>query len=169
MKKILKSKLIYAIFIFFIIVGILKIIYQDVKIFLNITPSVKIGIYITRKYENQFPLKKGTYVIFHKPKKATKNREFYQDFLKEIVGVYGDDVEIIDNKVYINGEFKGDIFEKDSYGNNIRTLKAGKLELKKDEYFVMGSNPKSYDSRYWGAIKQDEILYYGTFCIPFSW
>ena len=82
MKKILKSKLIYAVFIFFIIVGILKIIYQDVKIFLNITPSVKIGIYITRKYENQFPLKKGTYVIFHKPKKATKNREFYQDFLK---------------------------------------------------------------------------------------
>lgn len=169
MKKILKLKLVYAIFIFFIIVGILKIIYQDVKIFLNITPSVKIGIYITRKYENQIPLKKGTYVIFHKPKKATKNREFYQDFLKEIVGTYGDDVEIIDNKVYINGEFKGDIFEKDSYGNSIRTLKAGKLELKKDEYFVMGTNPKSYDSRYWGAIKQDEILYYGTFCIPFSW
>lgn len=169
MKKILKSKLVYAIFIFFIIVGILKIIYQDVKIFLNITPSVKIGIYITRKYENQIPLKKGTYVIFHKPKKATKNREFYQDFLKEIVGTYGDDVEIIDNKVYINGKFKGDIFEKDSYGNSIRTLKTGKLELKKDEYFVMGTNPKSYDSRYWGAIKQDEILYYGTFCIPFSW
>lgn len=169
MKKIFKSKLVYAIFIFFIIVGILKTIYQDVKIFLNITPSVKIGIYITRKYENQIPLKKGTYVIFHKPKKATKNREFYQDFLKEIVGTYGDDVEIIDNKVYINGEFKGDIFEKDSYGNSIRTLKAGKLELKKDEYFVMGTNPKSYDSRYWGAIKQDEILYYGTFCIPFSW
>lgn len=168
MKKILKSKLIYVVFIFFIIVGILKIIYQDVKIFLNITPSVKIGIYITRKYENQIPLKKGTYVIFHKPKKATKNREFYQDFLKEIVGVYGDDIEIIDNKVYINGEFKGDIFEKDSYGNSIRTLKAGKLELKKDEYFVMGTNPKSYDSRYWGAIKQDEILFYGTFCIPFS-
>ena len=168
MKKILKSKLIYVVFIFFIIIGILKIIYQDVKIFLNITPSVKIGIYITRKYENQIPLKKGTYVIFHKPKKATKNREFYQDFLKEIVGVYGDDIEIIDNKVYINGEFKGDIFEKDSYGNSIRTLKAGKLELKKDEYFVMGTNPKSYDSRYWGAIKQDEILFYGTFCIPFS-
>lgn len=169
MKKILKSKLVYAIFIFFITIGILKIIYQDVKIFLNITPSVKIGIYITRKYENQIPLKKGTYVIFHKPKKATKNREFYQDFLKEIVGTYGDDVEIIDNKVYINGEFKGDIFEKDSYGNSIRTLKAGKLELKKDEYFVMGTNQKSYDSRYWGAIKQDEILFYGTFCIPFSW
>ena len=89
--------------------------------------------------------------------------------MKEIVGIYGDDIEISDNKIYINGEFKGDIFEKDSYGNNIRTLKAGKLELKKDEYFVMGTNPKSYDSRYWGAIKQDEILYYGTFRIPFSW
>jgi len=36
---------------------------KDVKIFLNITPSVKIGIYITRKYENQIPLKKGTYVM----------------------------------------------------------------------------------------------------------
>ena len=70
MKKILKSKLVYTIFIFFIIVGILKIIYQDVKIFLNITPSVKIGIYITKKYENQIPLKKGNYVNFEEVKET---------------------------------------------------------------------------------------------------
>ena len=57
----------------------------------------------------------------------------------------------------------------DNYGNSIRTLKNGKQELKKDEYFVMGSNPKSYDSRYWGAVKKQDIMYYGTFYIPFSW
>ncbi|ERT34878.1 MULTISPECIES: signal peptidase I [Fusobacterium] len=168
-KKIITSKLNIAVFVFFITIGITKLFYQDRKIYINITPSIKPGIYMMRKYEKKIPLKKGTFVIFSVPGKATKNREYYQDFIKEIVGIYGDDIEIIDNKIYINDEFKGDIFEKDSYGNNIRTLKEGKQEIREDEYFVMGSNPKSYDSRYWGAIKQQDILYFGTFYIPFTW
>ena len=99
-----------------------------------------------REYNKKLPLKKGTFIIFSVPEKAVKNRKYYQDFIKEIVGVYGD-----------------------SYGNSIRTLKEGKQEIKENEYFVMGENPKSYDSRYWGAIKQQDILYFGTFYIPFSW
>lgn len=168
-KKLITSKFSIIIFILLIIIGILKFFYQDIKIFLNITSSIKLGIYIMRKYDKNLPLKKGTFVVFSVPDKAVKNREYYQDFIKEIVGTYGDDIEVIDNKIYINKEFKGEILEKDSYGNSIRTLKEGKQEIKEDEYFVMGSNPKSYDSRYWGTIRQQDILYFGTFYIPFSW
>lgn len=167
-KKLITSKFSTIIFILLITIGILKFFNQDVKIFFNITSSIRPGLYIMREYNKKLPLKKGTFIIFSVPEKAVKNRKYYQNFIKEIVGVYGDSIEVIDNKIYINQEFKGDIFEKDSYGNSIRTLKEGKQEIKENEYFVMGENPKSYDSRYWGAIKQQDILYFGTFYIPFS-
>lgn len=167
--KIFTSKFINIIFILLITTGILKFFNPDVKIFFNITSSIKPGLYIMREYNRKLPIKKGTFVIFSVPDKAVKNREYYQDFIKEVVGVYGDNIEVISNKIYINQEFKGYILEKDSYGNSIRTLKEGKQEIKENEYFVMGENPKSYDSRYWGAIKQQDILYFGTFYIPFSW
>ena len=89
-KKIITSKLNIAVFVFFITIGITKLFYQDRKIYINITPSIKPGIYMMRKYEKKLPLKKGTFVIFSVPGKATKNREYYQDFIKEIVGIYGD-------------------------------------------------------------------------------
>ena len=52
-----------------------------------------------REYNKKLPLKKGTFIIFSVPEKAVKNRKYYQDFIKEIVGVYGDSIEVIDNKI----------------------------------------------------------------------
>ena len=87
--------------------------------------------------------------------------------MKEIVGNYKDDIEIKGNKIYINNIFRGNLYEKDSLGNKVRTLKEGKQFLKVDEYWVMGTNDSSYDSRYWGAIKKKDILYYGNQYIQF--
>lgn len=169
LKNFFKYKLNIGVCIFLFVTGILKMIYQNIKIFINITPSIPIGLYFLRPYNKEISLEKRTFVVFPVPEKATKNREYYEDFIKEIVATYQDNIEVINNKIYINYQFMGDILEKDSYGNSIRTLKNGKQELKEDEYFVMGSNPKSYDSRYWGAVKKQDIMYYGTFYIPFSW
>ena len=52
-----------------------------------------------RKYEKKLPLKKGTFVIFSVPGKATKNKEYNQDFIKEIVEIKGVDIEFMDNKI----------------------------------------------------------------------
>lgn len=170
LKNFFKYKLNIGVCIFLFFTGILKINYPDVKIFINITPSIPMGLYFLKPYDKETSLKKGTFVVFSVPQKATKNREYYEDFIKEIVGTYQDNIEVKNNKIYINNKLMGDILEKDSYGNSIRTLKEGKQEkIKQNEYFVMGSNPKSYDSRYWGAINKKDILYFGTFHIPFSW
>ena len=45
-KKIITSKLNIAVFVFFITIGITKLFYQDRKIYINITPSIKPGIYM---------------------------------------------------------------------------------------------------------------------------
>lgn len=166
--KIKNRKIIYFILFFLIMLTVLKILFYDIKLFLNITPSIKMGLYFTKEYKQDIELKKGDFVIFSVPEKATKNREYYQDFIKEIVATEEDEVIVKNNEIFINNTFKGKILEKDSYGNEIKTLNEGKIPIANDEIFVMGENPKSYDSRYWGSIKRSDVKYYGRFYIPFQ-
>lgn len=161
------TRIFYGISIFLIILFTLKIIFYNIKPYINITPSIPYGIYFLKEYDKKTDLPKGTVVVFSTPEKATKNRVYYEAFMKEIVGNYKDDIEIKGNKIYINNIFRGNLYEKDSLGNKVRTLKEGKQFLKVDEYWVMGTNDSSYDSRYWGAIKKKDILYYGNQYIQF--
>ena len=157
--KINKKKnirIFYGISIFLMILFTLKIIFYNIKPYINITPSIPYGIYFLKEYDKKADLSKGTVVVFSTPEKATKNRVYYKD-----------DIEIKGNKIYINNIFRGNLYEKDSLGNKVRTLKEGKQFLKVDEYWVMGTNDSSYDSRYWGAIKKKDILYYGNQYIQF--
>lgn len=69
---------------------------------------------------------------------------------KTVAGLPGDEVRIVQGRVYINGHLLTDV----SYG----VAKLGKsinywdktYRLGKDEIFVFGSEPHSWDSRYWG-------------------
>lgn len=69
--------------------------------------------------------------------------------IKRILGVPGDEVEIKDNTLYING---------DKISNSELTLKDQKYTLLEDEYFVQGDNINdSYDSRMHGPISSSDI------------
>lgn len=79
------------------------------------------------------------------------------DYIKRIVGMPGEIIQIIDGKVYINGE----IFEEDYiYGDYTDALNGFEWQLGEDEYFVMGDNRTpggSTDSRIFGPIKLERI------------
>lgn len=66
--------------------------------------------------------------------------------VKRVIGEPGDEVEIIDNKVYINGnELNEDYINKDDIMTNCPDIK---VTLDTDEIFVMGDNRNhSLDSR----------------------
>ena len=82
-------------------------------------------------------------------------------FIKRVIGLPGETVQIMDGKVYINGEELTD----DVYGITDYIEQPGiaeePLTLGEDEYFCLGDNrPVSYDSRYEpvGPVHRSEII-----------
>ena len=96
---------------------------------------------------------RGDIVILEAPDQADT---FY---IKRIVGMPGDNVEIKDGDIYVNGE----IYEE-NYINSDQTLTTNEnssWEVKDDEYFVMGDNRlpnASNDSRNFGPISSEKII-----------
>ena len=73
--------------------------------------------------------------------------------IKRIIGMPGDTVSIKDNTVYVNDE---ELEEDYAYGE---TSDYEEITLGDDEYFILGDNrPISKDSRYFGPVKEDEII-----------
>lgn len=78
--------------------------------------------------------------------------------IKRIIGLPGEEIEIKNNNVYINGEkIDENYIDNENLDSNYvdmekRTIPAG-------AYFVMGDNRKeSFDSRYFGPISKNQII-----------
>ena len=92
-------------------------------------------------------------VIFKYPNDQTKY------FIKRIVGLPNETIEIKGDVVtIINKEHKDGLVLNEPYVKNTAN-NVTRLELKNDEYFVMGDNRNaSSDSRYWGAVNKKLII-----------
>jgi len=117
---------------------------------------------------------RGDIVLFKWPVDESK------DFVKRIIGIPGDTIQIVNDDVYINNEkmdlkFVGkcslkhgigaDIYQE-TLGNvsyqildqNKRYEYFGPITVPEGEYFVMGDNRDySSDSRHWGMVKRHQI------------
>lgn len=93
---------------------------------------------------------RGDIVIFRYPDDESKN------YIKRIIGLPGDHIEIVEGTVYINGEVLEEPYLRETpYGN------FGPYEVPEDHYFVMGDNRNnSKDSRFWTNqfVSREEIL-----------
>ena len=112
--------------------------------------------------------KRGDVVVFIFPEDRTK------DFIKRVIAVAGDTVEVRGKKVFINGKqvadphayYAGDdpqaggLATRDDYGPQT---------VPPNHIFVMGDNrDRSYDSRFWGFVNLDDVRG-KAFLIYWSW
>lgn len=79
-----------------------------------------------------------------------------QFFIKRVIGLPGETVEMKRDRVYINGQ----LLDESAYlSSKVKTWGALKVTLKEDEYVVLGDNrPESLDSRSFGPISQEEMI-----------
>lgn len=102
-------------------------------------------------YINEDPAR-GDIVIFRFP---DNEKEL---FIKRIIGMPGDTIEIIDGKVYINDSAEP---LDEPYLNVIPLGDYGPITIPTDAYFMLGDNRNnSADSRFWNQpfVYRDKIL-----------
>jgi len=119
------------------------------------------GIPIPFTHARILPLRdvrRGDVVVFKYPEDETK------DFIKRVVGLPGDTIEVIDKTVYLNGKpytipseqhtdpltYPAELQPRDNLGQ---------ITVPPDSFFMMGDNrDHSLDSRFWGFVRRDELL-----------
>jgi len=91
---------------------------------------------------------RGDVVVFEPPTYPDK------DFVKRIIGLPGETIEIRQGQVYINNERF-----QEPFGARIDRFSMPSRTIPEGEYFVMGDNrANSNDSRNWGPLEDDKIV-----------
>jgi signal peptidase I len=111
---------------------------------------------------------RGEVIVFKYPKDTS------QRYIKRIIGLPYETVELVDGKLYITkeGSLREEIDESLYITDKVReewksNLTYGPLKLGENEFFVMGDNRNfSSDSRKWGIVPKFDII--GRILLRFS-
>ncbi len=121
----------------------------------SMVPTLRVG---DRIFVNRFVYKfsepvRGDLAVFVYPEDESR------DFIKRIVGLPGEEVQIKNNSIFINGEkveSDNPVSEFHYYG--IGQFGSDALFIPDKNYFVLGDNSgNSQDSRYWGFVPEENL------------
>ena len=97
---------------------------------------------------------RGEIIIFEYPNDPSV------DYIKRIVGVPGDIIEVRNKQLFRNGEPVKESFVRFTEPDRIQPVRDnfGPVTVPADKYFVMGDNrDNSMDSRFWGFVDRSAI------------
>lgn len=109
------------------------------------------------------PIRRGDIVVFKYPEDPER------DFIKRVIGLPGETIELRNKKVYIDGKpleepYVRFLFPADKGGGNAEFAEFdvrssyGPVTVPAGHYFMMGDNrDNSQDSRYWGFLPREYV------------
>jgi signal peptidase I len=120
-------------------------------------------------YGYHVPYTKGRVLQFSTPRREdiivfVFPEDSSKDFIKRVIAVPGDTVEIREKVVMLNGEPLHETFTRFADGNPMNGFVRGRdnmppVTVPEGKYFVMGDNrDRSYDSRFWGFVDEEAIV-----------
>lgn len=90
---------------------------------------------------------RGDIIVFHFPRNPA------EEYIKRIIGLPGDVIEVMDGSVYINGQ------PLDERYLDVKVNYTGKWEVPQGQLFVLGDNRNnSSDSHDWGTVPMDYVV-----------
>jgi len=148
----------------------------------SMVPTLLVGDHILVNkflYGVKIPLLRNTIISFREPKRGEIvvfifPNDRSKDFIKRVIGLGGDTIEIKNKKIFINGKEYSDSYG--IYSDNIiypATMQPrdnfGPITIPKNSIFVMGDNrDESLDSRFWGFVDLKDVEG-KAFIIYWSW
>jgi signal peptidase I len=108
-------------------------------------------------------IKRGDVIVFKYPEEPDR------DFIKRVIGLPGETLEVREKKVYINGKPLDEPYvhflqppSSSSEWSEVTSFdvreRYGPVTVPADQYFMMGDNrDNSQDSRYWGFLPRDLV------------
>jgi signal peptidase I len=103
---------------------------------------------------------RGDIVVFEFPEDRDLSFWKRRDFIKRIIGLPGDTLEIRDKQLFVNGQ---PLVIPEAVFKDGTLLPGGRdnmppIKVPAGHYFMMGDNrDRSYDSRFWGFVSNEEI------------
>ncbi len=133
----------------YIMVNRLLYVHVDLNLFKRIFSNEKD---LPARYAYLFHLpRRGDVVVFEYP------RDTSRDFIKRVIGLPGETVQVQNNKVLINGVPLEEPYLSEAARSQMGSLPPTVVPL--DSVFVMGDNRgNSSDSRSWGALPLNKIV-----------
>lgn len=109
---------------------------------------------------------RGDIVVFS-PTDTLEKEKFHDAFIKRVIGLPGDKVELKEGRVYINNQplneqkylAKGQLTSTNVCTSENAPYLSGAVKIPPQAYLMLGDNRQnSYDSRCWGFVPRNHII-----------
>lgn len=131
---------------------IIIFLYQPVKVEgTSMMPSLddQERIFVNKFVYRLEPIQRGDIVVFRYPRDPSKS------YIKRVIGVAGDHIQIVDGQVYVNGQRLDEDYVPPAYSDD---RSYPDLVVPANSYFVLGDHRSmSNDSRDFGPVRDSYI------------
>ena len=130
------------------------------RIIVSTSPSLNYRVFFLTKTKDT--IRKGDYLVFKHKETSFVRKGLNPDndhFVKKVGCSPGDQLSIVPERKFFCGKRElGTALDTDSKGRTLPLFQWNGT-VPQDSYFMVGANPRSFDSKYFGFVHADEILY----------